>query len=200
LGGGSLAGNTVVGNGAMAATATGGSNSAFGWQTLAGVTSGANNTAYGYSSAKAITTATNVTSVGAQAGALITTGGGWTVLGSLAGRYKVGTTDALTATTNSLFVGSSTKGTESAINEIVVGTAAEGKGSNTAVWGNTSITNHYMAGSINMVTNDSYVYLRGDATTDGSVRVSFQSGTTAIEFEKRISGSWVSRHSFAMPD
>jgi len=80
----------------------------------------------------------------------------------------------------------------------VVGYAAEGKGSNTAVWGNTSITAHYLAGSINMVTNDSYIYLRGSATTDGSVRVSYQSASDAVLTEKRVAGSWVTKLSTSM--
>jgi hypothetical protein len=41
-----------------------------------------------------------------------------------------------------------------------------------------------------------YVYLRGDASTDGSVRFSSQSAGTML-IEKRASGSWVSIGSFA---
>ena len=47
LGGGSVSSNTVVGNGAMTATATGVRNSAFGYSALRDTTSGSNNNAFG---------------------------------------------------------------------------------------------------------------------------------------------------------
>ena len=69
-------------------------------------------------------------------------------MGHQSARYRSGGTTALTTIDNSLHLGSLTKGTQSATNEIAVGYAAEGKGSNTAVWGNTSITDHYFSGNI----------------------------------------------------
>jgi hypothetical protein len=198
LGGGAVSTNTCVGNLALDENVSGVNNVAVGYQ-AAKRSTGSYWTAIG-DSAKATGVAGNSwVAIGRFAG-LSLSSSNWVAIGISAGRYQSGGTTDLTASIDSVFLGYLTKGTQSASNEIAIGASAEGKGSNTFVHGNTSITNHYMAGSINMVTDDSYVYLRGDATTDGSVRVSFQSGTTAIEFEKRISGSWVSRHSFAMPD
>ena len=44
--------------------------------------------------------------------------------------------------------------------------------------------------------DNTYIYLRGDATTDGSVRMSYQSGTDDVIIEKRVSGSWDAKFKF----
>jgi len=43
-----------------------------------------------------------------------------------------------------------------------------------------------------------YLYLRGEASADGSVRVSYQPGSDAVLTEKRVSGSWVTKLSTSM--
>jgi hypothetical protein len=63
------------------------------------------------------------------------------------------------------------------------------------VGGSVSATDINPSGSVN-VDGGQYVYLRGDASTDGSVRFSSQSAGTML-IEKRASGSWVSIGSFA---
>lgn len=61
--------------------------------------------------------------------------------------------------------------------------------------GDTSATSIQTAGGIT-IASANYIYLRGDASTDDSVRFSSQSAGTML-IEKRASGSWVSIGSFA---
>jgi hypothetical protein len=58
-----------------------------------------------------------------------------------------------------------------------------------------SCTTLTASGAINQ-TGGQYIYLRGDASTDGSVRFSSPSAGTML-IEKRDTGSWVSIGSFA---
>jgi hypothetical protein len=165
LGGGAVLTNTCVGNGAMAATATGTLNVVVGYQSLTALTTGTSNTVVGYRACyNAHTAANNCTAIGTNAmlsnnGSNNTAVGFQSLYGNVAGigntaigvrsaRYQSGGTTDLTAIENSVFVGYNTKGTQSATNEIAVGYAAEGKGSNTAVWGNTSITAHFFNGNM----------------------------------------------------
>jgi len=46
--------------------------------------------------------------------------------------------------------------------------------------------------------NDSYIYLRGDASTDDSIRISYQSSSDSIIFEARDAGTWTAKHTFPM--
>jgi len=196
-GGGAVSTNTCVGNGAGGAITSSVSSTAIGLSAAEVATTGNQWTAVGRS-AGASNNASNWTAMGVFAGSNLTASGNWTMIGANAGRYQSGGTTALTESSNSVFLGYLTKGTQSATNEIVVGALAEGKGSNTAVWGNTSITAHYMAGDLHMVTNDKYIYLRGDATTDGSVRTSYQSGSDKVIYEKRVSGTWTMKREWSM--
>jgi len=46
--------------------------------------------------------------------------------------------------------------------------------------------------------NDDYVYLRGDSTTDGSVRMSYQTSDNKIKMESRAAGVWGAEHEWHM--
>lgn len=81
LGGGAVASNTVVGNGAMAATATGALNSAFGFQALNALTSGTQNSAVGHFALVSTTTGSYNTAVGKSALAVNSTGSQNTAIG-----------------------------------------------------------------------------------------------------------------------
>jgi hypothetical protein len=48
------------------------------------------------------------------------------------------------------------------------------------------------------LSNDAYIYLRGDATTDDSIRMSYQSGSDGVLLEARDSGTWTTKHNFNM--
>lgn len=176
LGGGAVSSNTVVGAGAMAATATGGDHTYVGYVAGASITNGSKGTAVGSGASGALTTGSNTASFGYVAALSITTTSGWTIVGSQAGRYQSGGTTALTESTNSVFLGYLTKGTQSASNEIAVGYAAEGKGSNTAVWGNTSITDNYLTKSVTLRTS-------ADA---GKMRWHYDSSTGEYGMQMRV--------------
>jgi hypothetical protein len=55
---------------------------------------------------------------------------------------------SLTSVDNSIYIGSFTKGTQSATNENVFGYAAEGNGSNSVTIGNTSIVTTVIGGNV----------------------------------------------------
>ena len=80
-GGGSTSTNTVVGNGALAATSSGGGTSAFGYLALAANTSGAANSAYGYQALNANTTGQTNTGIGYASLNVNTTGSSNTGIG-----------------------------------------------------------------------------------------------------------------------
>ena len=95
LGGGSVSQNTVVGNGAINATATGNYNSAFGYQALPALTSGTYNTAVGRMAMFANTTGVNNVAVGASAmqgynGTQSVAIGFSSMSGAATGNYSVG--------------------------------------------------------------------------------------------------------------
>jgi len=96
-GAGAVASNTVVGSGAMSATATGTSNSAFGLNALNAVTSGSNNSGFGGSVLGLNTTGSNNTAMGYQALISNTTASNNTAVG-----YQAGYTGT-TAYRNSLY-------------------------------------------------------------------------------------------------
>jgi hypothetical protein len=69
------------------------------------------------------------------------TGSGNTAIGNNAGRYILGGTTALTVSTNSIFLGASSRANaDNETNQIVIGTSITGLGSNTTVIGNSSTT------------------------------------------------------------
>jgi hypothetical protein len=110
------------------------------------------NIAIGNSSCNALTTNTNVIGIGKNSFLYLATGNNSVALGQLAGAYAINTSNFLANTTNSIYIGGSAKA--SAVtgntNEIAIGFNALGLGSNTAVLGNTSITNTYLRGDINL--------------------------------------------------
>jgi len=115
-GSGSVASNVVFGVSAFAACTTGASNTAIGQISLANLTTGSNNTGIGSWALGYITTTSQNVALGAEAGRLNTSG------------------TSLTGVTNSIYIGYQSIGTNSASNEIVIGTSAAGKGSNTTVF------------------------------------------------------------------
>lgn len=102
-------------------------------------------TAIGANSLYSITTGNGNVASGYMAGSNITTTEYNTFIGTSAGRYLGTGTTPLTSATNGVFLGYNTRGSaNSQTNEIVIGSNAVGKGSNTAVIGNTSTTGLYL--------------------------------------------------------
>jgi hypothetical protein len=80
-----------------------------------------------------------------------TTGSYNTANGYQAGRYIADGATGRTTGDYGLYLGYNTRASaDGQTNEIVIGYDAIGKGSNTARWGNTSITKHYFAGQLNL--------------------------------------------------
>ncbi len=138
-------------------------NTAFGFHAAKGVTTGKYITALGYKSATGLVSAQAVTSVGYES---LKSAVGAYVSSAVAVGYRtlqnVGATNAsggfvaigndigsgITRTLYSTLVGHMITPTNDATNEIAIGWAASGHGSNTGTWGNSSITDHYFTGNV----------------------------------------------------
>jgi len=145
---GNIAGNIFLGKDAGAYNTTGGNNSAVGNGALYNNTTGINNTAIGASTLYHNTVGGHNFAGGESALYANITGSYNTAVGRRAGRY----TAATASNTNPIYgvyVGYDARTLEDGqTNEIVVGANTIGKGSNTATWGNTNITQHYFNGAI----------------------------------------------------
>ncbi len=153
------ASNVAVGSSSLKFTTTGSFNTGLGTSSLFTNVSGSNNTAIGYQACRlstvdsltavgyqaltANTTGTNNVAMGYQALTAVTTGGNNTAYG-----YSAAST--LTTGTNNTYFGANTVASGVAVtNENVFGYATTGLGSNTATYGNASITKHvFQAGSV----------------------------------------------------
>tara|TARA_R110000744_G_scaffold121116_2_gene225542 strand:+ start:12846 stop:16097 length:3252 start_codon:yes stop_codon:yes gene_type:complete len=122
--------NTANGSYALYLNTTGERNTSDGYQSLYSNTTGYYNAANGYRALFANTTGFRNTALGFQAGA---------------------NTNALAAnqtSNNSIYLGNDTRALASGdTNEIVIGSTAQGNGSNTVTLGNDSITDTYLKGS-----------------------------------------------------
>lgn len=150
------ANNVAVGYQSMYGSTSGGANTAVGDVSLLTNTDGANNTAVGRQSAYSNNHGNNLTAVGHQA-LYQATGSQNTGLGEAAGygitsgsenvyvgRYA-GVSAANATVTAMVVVGNSaTAKTDGDTNEIVIGNTTTGAGSNTAVIGNSSVTDVYL--------------------------------------------------------
>ena len=151
--------NTANGSYALYLNTTGERNTSDGYQSLYSNTTGYYNAANGYRALFANTTGFRNTALGFQAGT---------------------NTNALAAnqtSNNSVYLGNDTRSSASGnTNEIVIGSTAEGNGSNTVTLGNDSITDTYLKGNIigdvataaQGVLADNSVQLTGSQTIIGS--------------------------------
>jgi hypothetical protein len=122
----------------------------------------------------ATTTTGYNTGVGYNAFLNLTSGSNNTGIGYVAGS-RIADANAATTVNNSVFIGyDSRPNGNSQTNQIAIGYSTIGNGSNTATWGNTSITQHHFAGNINVpsikittgATNG--YYLKSDADGDAT--------------------------------
>ena len=124
--------NTAVGVNSLQNNTTGASNTAVGVSSLQNNTTGASNTAVGVSSLNNNTTGTHNTAIGLNSGRSIADGV---------------TTNAIT--NNSIFIGNDSRAlANDQTNQIVIGNAAIGGGSNTATLGNASIVSTFLRGNV----------------------------------------------------
>ena len=195
--------NTAVGESALGFNTTGGSNTAVGVASLQYNLSGAYSTAVGQGSLQNNTASYNTavgsqsslynssgtynTAIGAGAIAYVNTGSNNTALGYRAGYSPVNVGQYNQTPSNSVYLGYQTRaaGNGNNTNEIVIGASADGNGSNSVTIGNTSITNTYLRGAINLNTIS-------NATTDTDKFLVSDSGVikyrTGVELLSDIGG------------
>lgn len=139
--------NTAIGKDALRSTTNGGDNTGVGYQSLYLNSTGYQNTAIGVNSIGANDTGYANVSVGFQAGYSTSSG-------------------TNTASSTSIFIGAYSKSSTSTdTNSIVIGYDTTGNGSNTATYGNSSITDH--------------IFTAGNVTTSGSVTVANDTDTAS---------------------
>ena len=202
--------NLAFGTSALQNTTSGGYNSAFGTEALLTNTSGGGNIAFGVHALRLNTTGVENCAFGGGPMYQNTTGGYNVSIGSLSYYYKstgsynvaigyqagynYGTPssgNAVTSATNCTLIGTyATPLTSGTTNEIVIGYNAIGKGSNTVVLGNSSITSTDLRGVVNNpsglsaagATFSSNVSVGGNLTVTGTIvgnqGINAQTGTT----------------------
>lgn len=149
-GNGSIGSNTIVGDKCLLSNTTGAKITAVGAGALQFNTA-SNNTAVGWGSLTFNSSGTNNTGVGSEALLRNVTGSNNSAIGYQAGEFLADGSTANTTPQNSVFLGYSTRSlTNNDTNQIVIGYLALGKGSNTVQLGNTSITNTYLQGEVNI--------------------------------------------------
>lgn len=139
--------NTSVGGDTLYANLTGSLNVAIGSNALA-ANLASNNTAVGAFGLVANTTGTENAVLG-RAALLNTTASSFnTAVGNLAGRYQADGVTALTAAASSVYIGYQARGfNNSDSNTIAIGANAAGAGANTAVIGNSAVSDVYFGSS-----------------------------------------------------
>lgn len=156
-----------AGNLTMGATATNASQASY--NTMIGYLSGRDNTlgSYlsfdGYNSGLSNTTGSRNTYKGFGSGMGNIIGNDNTSVGFNSARYITGSSASLTNFSEGVFIGSATKAKEdNSTNEIVIGYNTTGNGSNTVTIGNTSITDNYLTGNLQI--GNKFKILEGGAT------------------------------------
>lgn len=133
--------NTSLGINAFLSSTTGFQNTAIGYRSLETSTTGNNNVAVGASSMLFNTSGTQNVAVGTLALSTNTTGQNNTAVGQQAGASRNNGAGENSTSTNSVYLGYYTSSSANGnTNEIVIGSQAEGNGSNSVTLGNTSIT------------------------------------------------------------
>jgi hypothetical protein len=174
--------NNAIGSGAMHSLTTGQYNVANGNYAMYQTTTGSRNTAIGHSALLNVDNDGN-SAVGWNALARITSGSYNTAIGYSAGQNN-GVGGNNTTSTSSVYIGAYTNAKVSGdTNEIVIGANLTGNGSNTATWGNSSITQHYFSGNLNVST----VKITGGTPGTGKVLTSDADGDAT--WETAASGS-----------
>jgi hypothetical protein len=142
--------NTGVGHEALHNTSTGAYNTALGQSAMFTNTTGGQNTAIGINALLYNTSGASNVVVGLDAMHHNTTGSSNIALGYNAGSHITGGVTQNTTSGTSIYIGRDTRANANGgANEIVIGNATTGNGSNTVTIGNSAITANYFTGSIN---------------------------------------------------
>src|SRR5574343_239687 len=141
----------AVGSYALYKNTTGSSNTAVGYGAMYNNITGGNNTAFGHSALYANTTGNSNSVLGYATLYNLSSGSSNIAIGINAGRYISGGSTSLTQSDNSIYIGANAYPLANGQgNQIVIGYGATGAGSNTVTIGNSSTTNNYFYGNINL--------------------------------------------------
>lgn len=175
--------NTFIGKsagtgGAGTVTDAADNNFALGVNALSKITSGSKNVVIGTNAGNANTSGYNNTFIGGNAGTSFAglsnnntligldtiyssaLGSANIAIGVTAGRFASDGTTPVVAVDNSVIIGTNARFSASGgTNEIVIGNASIGNGSNTATWGNSSITKNIVFGKLGVATTSPTSYL-----------------------------------------
>jgi hypothetical protein len=139
----------------------GNDNTAFGYQAVSKLTTGLRNIGFGFQSLRELTTGNDNIGIGFQSLPNIVTSSTNTGIGRESGMF-IQSGSPLTSASSSIFIGQSTRAADNnQTNQIVIGHTAIGKGSNTAVIGNSSVTQLWLAGEVG--------WFQGNGTPEGVV-------------------------------
>ncbi|KKP96499.1 MAG: hypothetical protein US04_C0001G0001, partial [Candidatus Nomurabacteria bacterium GW2011_GWD2_36_14] len=185
----STGGNTAVGNQALETATTTTGNTAIGYLALRLTTTGGYNSALGYQALYNNTQGTYNVGMGREALFGNTTGAYNVGMGYQAGRYIADGATANTTSDYSLYLGYNSKaGADNNQNEIVVGYNAIGQGSNTAKWGNTSITDHFFSGDVGISTSAAPTYkLQVGSSSVSGIVARFENSTGTCDINPTTS-------------
>jgi hypothetical protein len=187
--------NVFVGAGAGGSLQNGVTSVAIGNQSLLSCVSSSNNTAVGSQSLLLCTGASNV-ALGSEAGRNIGSNFTNTFIGNSAGAYA-GASPSLLLNTNCnhcVYLGASSRTISSggATNEIVIGYNATGNGSNSVTLGDTTVTNTYLRGDINLVEGGDLVLGTTTGTkigTAASQKLAFYGDTPIVQPDNLITSA-----------
>jgi hypothetical protein len=163
--------NSGVGYGALESVTTGNFNTAFGHLALNKLTTGGSNAALGTSTLENATTTGSTLGIGDGALRFLTSGSDNVAIGSNAGTFDKND-NQLNTINQSVLIGRSIKPTATSTNEIILGYAAVGQGSNSIMLGNSSID----------ATNGLYCYDTGIASpSDARDKTNIENLNTGLE-------------------
>jgi hypothetical protein len=177
LSSGSGSNNTAIGSNSLYYNNASG-NTAIGALALYLNSSGDSQVAIGLFSLYSNTTGTNNIAIGERALFSNVSGSNSTIIGTSSARYIANGSTPLTTINQGVFIGSFIKAKEdNSTNEIVIGYNAIGNGSNTVTIGNTSITDNYLNGNLQI--GNKFKILEGGSTP--SYYTIFQGGDQSAD-------------------
>ena len=164
---------TAIGADAGSSSTSGNNWTAIGPFAGTNSTSGDDWMSIGRNSGRNNTTGNAWTSIGTSSAFNNVNGSNWVAIGNDAARYINGGVSSLQYFQNSVYIGSSTKGTNGTsgtptTNETVIGYQAEGNGSNTVTIGGSAVTDNYLTGKVH-VTSSVQVGNDSDTATAANV-------------------------------
>jgi hypothetical protein len=161
---GGVSTNTAVGVNALRDNGAGGNSTIVGWNAgVLGTGSTANNTFIGSMSGNQATGSNN-TFIGHESGYAITTGTQNVCVGRWSGRYLANGSTSLSTTSNSIYIGHDSRGTNSDSNSIVIGYQCIGEGANTTVIGNSSTVQQHLYATYYIKTEGSLAFAASTPT------------------------------------